>query len=730
VDHFPGETSTLNEIGRCHHSTGDYQQALDSFRLLLLRAKASSNKRMMSYALRGLGMAYDAEGKKARALAYYRQAIPLQQSGKDRRGEALTLNLAGRIHQELGRPREALKYFQRALHLYQAAGDRLRESLTLYNIACAERDRGHLKQALGQIEAALQIVESLRTKVGSRDLRTSYFASIQQYYELDIDLLMRQPERPPSKSFAAAALEASERARARSLLELLAEARADIRSDADQAMIEQARSLQQRINALAERKMKLLSANAAQDEINTVIKEVVSLTAERGQVEAQIRIKSPRYAALTQPKPSSLKEIQQLLDDDTLLLEYSLGGERSYLWAVTRTGLKSYELPSRAEIEKAARPVYDLLAPPQPASEQPGKQREAEYWRQASALSRIVLKPVADQLGHKRLLIVADGVLQYIPFAALPIPERGRGGHKGTRAIRNPQSAIRNPQFQSPNPQFVPLMFEHEVVNLPSASTLVVLRRETAGRRRAPKAVAALADPVFEADDIRVLAATGKVKVAPGKQTPANFPLPLSRLRGMKRDGGFGRLPATLNEAMAIEEVTTESERLIAKGFDASRARATDPALSQYRIIHFATHGILDRDNPELSAIVLSLVDRQGRSQEGYLRLHDIYNLNLPADLVVLSACNTGLGKEFKGEGLIGLTRGFMYAGAARVMASLWKVEDEPTAKLMRHFYRHMLKDGLPPAAALRQAQIALWQDAEWRAPYFWAAFVIQGEWR
>jgi CHAT domain-containing protein len=185
-----------------------------------------------------------------------------------------------------------------------------------------------------------------------------------------------------------------------------------------------------------------------------------------------------------------------------------------------------------------------------------------------------------------------------------------------------------------------------------------------------------------------------------------------------------------LNEARAIEEVTIESERLIAKGFDASRARATDPALSRYRIIHFATHGILDRDNPELSAIVLSLVDRQGRPQDGYLRLHDIYNLNLPAELVVLSACDTGLGKEFKGEGLIGLTRGFMYAGAARVMASLWKVEDEPTAKLMRHFYRHMLRGGLPPAAALRQAQIALWQDTEWRAPYFWAAFVIQGEWR
>jgi hypothetical protein len=283
-----------------------------------------------------------------------------------------------------------------------------------------------------------------------------------------------------------------------------------------------ATAISRSINALAERKMKLLSANAAQDEINTVVKEIGALTAERGQVEAQIKIKSPRYAALTQPQPSSLKEIQQLLDDNTLLLEYALGGERSYLWAVTRTGLKSYELPARAEIEKVARPVYDLLAP-QPNSDQPEKQREAEYWRQASALSRIILKPVANQLGNKRLLIVADGVLQYIPFAALPIPERGRGRDKGTRAIRNPRS-------QSPNPQSVPLMVEREIVNLPSASTLAVLRRELAGRRPAPRAVAALADPVFEADDMRVLAATGKVKGAPDKQAhnqaAANLPPP------------------------------------------------------------------------------------------------------------------------------------------------------------------------------------------------------------
>jgi CHAT domain-containing protein len=164
--------------------------------------------------------------------------------------------------------------------------------------------------------------------------------------------------------------------------------------------------------------------------------------------------------------------------------------------------------------------------------------------------------------------------------------------------------------------------------------------------------------------------------------------------------------------------------------FKANRVTATSSELSQYRIVHIATHGLLNSEHPELSGIVLSLVDEQGRPQDGFLRLHEIYNLNLPAELVVLSACRTALGKEIKGEGLVGLTRGFMYAGAARVMASLWKVQDDATAELMKRFYRGVLKDGMRPAAALRAAQVEMWKSKQWRSPYYWAAFVLQGEWK
>jgi CHAT domain-containing protein len=194
--------------------------------------------------------------------------------------------------------------------------------------------------------------------------------------------------------------------------------------------------------------------------------------------------------------------------------------------------------------------------------------------------------------------------------------------------------------------------------------------------------------------------------------------------------GAISRLPFSRREAEEILKLVPVDEAMRAIDFQASQETVTSAALSQYRIIHFATHGWLPREHPELAGIVLSLVDEQGRPKKGFLQLQEIYNLKLPAELVVLSACETGLGKEIKGEGLVGLTRGFMYAGAARVVASLWNVNDAATAELMQHFYQGMLKEGLTPAAALQAAQVAMWKQKGWQSPYYWAAFVLQGEYK
>jgi CHAT domain-containing protein len=324
--------------------------------------------------------------------------------------------------------------------------------------------------------------------------------------------------------------------------------------------------------------------------------------------------------------------------------------------------------------------------------------------------------------GKKRLAIVADGALQYIPFAALPAPSSGND--KGRNSGAEPQ----------------PLFVEHEIVNLPSASTLATLRRETAGRKPAEKSLAVLADPVFTDDDMRVgrnVSKTGakeKPRSADSDETDIGFQQMTRSGREtgvIGAEGAYGRLLGTRREASAISALVPERDRMQALDFEASRTTALRPELGEYRIVHFATHGLLNNVHPELSGIVLSLVDKEGNPHDGFLRLQDIYNLKLPAELVALSACQTGLGKEIKGEGLIGLTRGFMYAGAPRVVASLWKVDDRATSELMKRFYQGMLgPEALRPAGALRQAQLSIWKQKQWREPYYWAAFVLQGEWK
>jgi CHAT domain-containing protein len=447
-----------------------------------------------------------------------------------------------------------------------------------------------------------------------------------------------------------------------------------------------------------------------------VNKEVDALIAQLQEVESQIRQNSPRYAALTQPQPLTTAEIQQALDADTLLLEYSLGDERSFLWAGTPTAVNSYELPKREVIEAIVQRVYAMLTSPNRSvrneTEKQRILRQAEANEQFSTsgaeLTRMLLALVAKQLGNKRLVIVADGALHYLPFGALPDPNTldGKGGWQ-------------------------PLIVEHEVVNLPSASTLEALRRELAGRKPVAKTLAVLADPVFTTNDDRFKERAPQPAAKPDESVAG-----LARKRILQQltqtNGGLQieRLPFTRQEAEQILALSPTGEVMKALDFEASRATALSDRLGQYRYVHFATHGLADSERPELSAILLSLFDEQGRPQDGFLRAHEVYNMNLPAEMVVLSACETGLGKLTKGEGLVSLTRGFMYAGAARVVVSLWSVSDRATAELMTKFYRKVLVEGLRPAAALRAAQVEMWKSERWAPPYYWAAFTLQGEWR
>jgi CHAT domain-containing protein len=696
--------NALSNQGAAYVAIGEYQKALDLQLKVLPMRRAVNHVDGAGNTMRYIADAYSHLNQKQTALDYYKQSIPLLKGNPRQLIRALR-NL-GALYQELGDTQNALASLNEALQESRNIGDRLNESEVLADFAQLERDRGNLTEAKRLLETRLATTESLRVNLKSQRLRASFFASIRKYHELYIDVLMRLHQQHPSDGFDTAALQASENARARSLLELLMEGNAEIRQGVDVSLVEREQKVRQAISLKAEQQVRLLSVKHTDEDASNISQELDALATEYDGIQAKIRQTSPRYAALTQPVPLSVKEIQsQLLDENTVLLEYSLGEDNSYLWAISPNSLKTFTLPKRAEVEAAARRVYDLVtASDRKVSDESIEQQrkrllqaDQDYPVAIAALSRMLLGPVGSELKNKRLLVVAEGVLQYVPFSALTDPE------EVTR----------------------PLIVKHEIVTLPSASVLGVLRRETKERASAPKSIAVFADPVFDEQDARL---TGKSQVA--AHAEANEAREVKRSAEESGLSGFPRLRFSREEANQIMKLASRNNSLEALDFSASRANATSSDLQNYRIVHFATHGIINSRHAELSGVVLSLVDQNGRPQNGFLRLYDIYNMNLKADLVVLSACQTALGRDIKGEGLIGLTRAFMYGGATRVVASLWQTDDRGTAVLMSKFYEALLSRRLSPAAALRSAQVEMSQDKRWHNPRYWAAFTIQGEWK
>ena len=726
-----GEATNLIVIGRVYYTMGDYNAALRDYQQALIAIRAIGDERLESHTLSDIGMVYAAKGDSSNALEHSQKALAINRKLKDRNRESQTLRNIAYLLERNGDKQQALSTYSQALELCKATGNRSKQALTLYHLARISRDLGDLDRARTQIEEALGISDVVRTKISGHEMRALYSATIHQFYEFYVDVLMQLFSVRGNRDFLVAAFEASERGRARSLLETLTEGRANIRQGVDPKLLMREQDLQKRINTLTEQRIQLIESETYEEKAKELQKQLDALAIEYQQVQGHIRASSPRYAALVQPQPLTLQRIQkEVLDGETLLLHYALGEQRSFVWAVTQNSIKHFELPPRAEIERASRQVYDLLTARNLFLNETRQQRQQrvrsadeEFPKAAAALAQIILTPVGAELGRKRIAIVADGALQYVPFTALPSPG-------------NAESALGNSK------RVPPLMVQHEVVLLPSASALVLMRDQLHARTPASKALAVVADAVFDKGDDRLVSksrpetrnrrkelavqgknASGTSLVGPEEKALRSFD-------ELGQGSQIMRLPFSRREAQAIIALVPANDGMLALGFQASRATVVGPELSNYRYVHFATHGLLNSEHPDLSGILLSRYDESGKRQNGFLQLHDIYNLKLSADLVVLSACQTALGKDIRGEGLVGLTRGFMYAGSPRVVASLWQVDDAATAELMRQFYIAMLQEGKRPAEALRIAQVRMWQQNDWPSPYYWAAFVLQGEWR
>jgi CHAT domain-containing protein/tetratricopeptide (TPR) repeat protein len=638
------EAATLKNLGDLYQVLGEPARAFDALEQALAFYRGAGATRDEARTLASIGSAYGRAGDGRRALALLRQALVLERKTGDRRQEGLTLNDLGWTAIELGDWRAARNGFAAALAVFREIGDRTDEGAALAHLGWAEDELGDPRAAVEHLESALPLLAASR----SRNLEATALLGLAR---------ARRHTGDPEGALRAV-----------------------------RAGIETIESLRGGAASLDLRSSFLASKQAFYGfEIDLLMERHRSDLALGTSEEARARslldlLAGARRAASTAPAPLDAAGVRALLDPGTVLLEYSLGDERGFVWLVEPGGVSGFELPPRAAIEKQARLTASLLARGQSTlARGPATVAMAELSRMLLA----PLRPVADRLAGKRLVVVPDGALHYIPFAALPEP----GGA-------------------------APLVDGHEIVTLPSASALAALRRETAGRRSPDGTLAVVADPVFGAEDPRV----------GGGGAPR-----LASLRGGANS--LGRLPFSREEADALLALVPPSRRLAALGFQASRDTVLSGRLAGYRLVHFATHGVLDTAHPELSGIALSRIDPQGRPVDGFLRARDLDRLRLPADLVVLSACRTALGREVRGEGLVGLTRGFLSAGARGVLVSLWEVEDRATAELMERLYREMLERGRTPAAALRAAQAALRREPGREAPYYWAGFVLEGDW-
>lgn len=653
-----GEAESIIGIGTVLRIKGNYTQLLPLYNRKLDLAERSHNRALVASALLDFATVYQVQRRYGKAYAKFQQALENYRAAGNRYGEGTTLMRLAGLLAERGKDEDALKLLEQALELKEKNGEVEDVARIEYVRARIYLQLNRLENARTEIEKTVAIIEAQRLRISKFDSRAQYFASVHEYYSLYIQTLMMLDRLHPDRGYMQLAFEAAEGSKVRALLDLLANTRETASCD------------------------ELLARDSDP------------------QLATKFDSEKPERPDGAPARSLTLPEVQaEIGDGNTVLLEYALGAEKSYAWVLDGKKISAHELPSAAVIHRSARAFREALIRPaaregETVSEYLQRQRSAERVElvRARELGRILLAGL-DLPPHKRVLVVPDGPLQYVPFAALSVTAEGA---KPMRFIA-----------------------QHDLTMLPSASVLAALRKAAAGRAAPTDQIAIFGDPVFQTNESGASAHTGV-------RLRSHLQRALQDTRGSPY---IANLPGSRIEALAIQHIVGPEHTRLALGFNASRESVINGSLAHYRVIHFATHGIVDTRHPEMSGLILSLFNARGERQDGYLRLSDIYNLKLSADLVVLSSCDSALGKDMESEGIIGLPRGFLYAGARSVIATLWKVDDNATAALMKGLYSRMRR-GKSPQTALREAQMDLARDAAYHQPYYWAGFVLEGDYR
>lgn len=692
-----GQANIFSYLGELTLAQNEFGQAITYYKQALEMEGKRSGITPRSFYYSVLSALYLRAGDYQKAKETIEQALKSARELKTRLVELHVLNILGELHLRLNEPELAVKVFQESLQSNADLNNPSYAWVARAGLATAYQRLGQLDQARAHYVKAIEAMEGVRAKLSVAEEKAGFYQNKVEVYNNLLAVLLKLGEKNPGQGLESEAFHVAESARARAFSDLLAEARGNLEQNLEADLLKRQREIEAGISKLNAQLINERSKEPAKQDKAKVkeLEEALSnADVEHANWLRELRRRNRRYADLKYPEPLKLEQAQRMLSDHSLILAYSLGERESFLFVVSRDGYRVAKLPHSSDIGESVEQLIAAITDGANASLE-------KYRAQAVKLYKELIQPAGDLLADKReLIIIADDALHRLPFEALISP-----------SIADASAAVRSDRSKWPY-----LVRQFAVSYAPSVSALASLRDYQKETGATQKAFVAYADPNYDQQNIPAIAAAVR-SAGDGQQ------LKLGRLLNSRDEvEGIAKLFAKGEADLYLEDAAREEN-----------VKAKD-RLSQYRIVHFSAHGLVNEKRPRFSGIVLSLpkVDKEGKpgsGEDGLLSAYEILNLKLNADLVVLSACQTGMGKEVKGEGMMGLMRAFMYAGTPSVVVSLWNVNDRSAADLMIRFYKHLWKSGsgkLNKAEALRKAQLEVIDLGS--KPYHWAPFILVGK--
>lgn len=667
----------LNNIGATHRKKGlltgspnDYEEALRYFYKYLQLIKKAKNKKTEIGILNNIGTVYSDLNNFVEAMNFFKRALVLSEEIKDRESASMIYNNMGIVQFNLGNFEESTKLYQKAIDLaLEFQGGQVLWEAYLES-ANAYKKHQMYAEALQNYKNSISVIENIRSSINMEEYKATYLGvdkRIEAYQNI-IDLLYTLNMSFPDKHYDQEAFDYLERAKARAFLDSLEVSSVNVSQGIDMKLSNREKEVARDISKLY---TKLLMPELSDDERKTAIEQLKSSEEQYEELKRDIRTTSPAYANLRYPKSLTYKEIERnILDSGIAYFCYSIGKEKSYGFVLSERGLKMFPIPSRQDIQNQVIEYRRAIS-----------DKENRDFRLGKELFKELVLPGLDQ-EIKKIIIIPDDVLNMLPFETLITDEK---------AVHW-------------------LIQDYSISYAPSISSLRELDQRNGSKGNRPKKdIIAFGDPYYGSNE----------------EDDSGYSTDLFKDFYSAPTVSFFRLRFSGLETQKISSLFKPAKRDVYLRESASEEQLKSNNLADYKIIHFATHGLIDDKKPARSSIILSL--DQDPTEDGFLQMREIINLNMHADLVTLSACQTGLGQFIRGEGIEGLSRAFFYAGASSVLMSLWAVNDEATYQLMERFYYH-LRSSRSPMNALRIAKLEMINSGVLSHPYYWAGFIISGK--